>query len=98
MQQPDRIRLGVVGAKGVRANELGEAAGLVRGGAVQWAHLVQRDGHAALRDLPGGFGAGEPAADDVDGLNGCHRPWIPPTAEEVETARLRTKRPAGRGG
>jgi hypothetical protein len=31
------------------------------------AHFVQDDGHASLGDLPGRFGSGEAAADDVDG-------------------------------
>ena len=31
-------------------------------------HFVQHDRHAGLRRLPGGFGAGEAAADDVDGI------------------------------
>ena len=30
------------------------------------AHLVEDDRHARLGELPGGFGACEPAADDVD--------------------------------
>ena len=68
MQQADRIGLGVVGAEGIGADELGEAVGLVRIGAAHRAHLVQDDRHAGLGRLPGGFRAGEAAADDVDGL------------------------------
>ena len=38
------------------------------GGADAGAHLVQDDGDAHGGDLPGGLGAGEAAADDVDGF------------------------------
>ncbi len=50
----------------VAADELGELVGLVRGGGLHGAHLVERAGEAAAGKLPGGFGAGESAADDVD--------------------------------
>jgi hypothetical protein len=39
------------------------------GGALR-AHFMQHDGQAAPGDLPGGFGAGEAAADDMDGAGG----------------------------
>jgi hypothetical protein len=39
-------------------------------GAAHAAHLVQDDGNAGVCDLPRGFGAREPAADDVDGRMG----------------------------
>ena len=73
VQQADGVLLVVVGAEGVRADELGEAAGLVGEGADDGAHLVQDDGNAGLGDLPGGLGAGEAAADDVDGVD--RGPW-----------------------
>ena len=41
----------------------------MRGGPPDRPHLVQDDAEAGAGDLPGGFGAGEAAADDVDGLN-----------------------------
>ena len=69
MQQADRIALGVVRAEGVGADEFGEAVGLVGVGAAHRAHFVQDDRHAGLGRLPGGFRAGEAAADDVDGLH-----------------------------
>ncbi len=73
VQQADRVGVGGIGAEGIGADELGQAFRLVRGGHSDRPHLVQHDGHAAARDLPGRFGPGETAADDVDGLWGrCH--------------------------
>ena len=66
--RPTALVVGVVGAEGVGADQFGQAVGLVRLGAAHGAHLVQDDGHAGLCRLPGGFRAGEAAADDVDGL------------------------------
>ena len=63
-------RLGAL--EGVGADELGEAIGLVRRRAADAAHLVHDDVVAALGELPGGFAAGESAADDVDGLSHSH--------------------------
>ena len=68
VQQADGVVVRVVGAERVRADELGEAVGLVRGGRAQRPHLVQHDRHAGLRELPGGLRAGEAAADDMDRL------------------------------
>ena len=47
------------------------------------AHLVQDDRNAGLGDLPGGFAAGEAAADDVDGAHGglSQRLAAPSTAQ-----------------
>jgi hypothetical protein len=74
MQEADRIRFGVVRAEGVGADELRETVGLVGIGAAHRAHLVEHHGHTGLRDLPGGFGAREPAADDVNGFDLGHAP------------------------
>jgi hypothetical protein len=38
----------------------------MRRGALARAHLVQHDADAGLGDLPGGFRAGQAAADDVN--------------------------------
>jgi hypothetical protein len=65
MQQADGIVLGIVGAERVGADQLGQAIGLVRLGLAHRAHLVERHGHAGLGELPGGFAAGEAAADDM---------------------------------
>ena len=73
MQQADRVVLLVVGAERIRADQFGIAVGLVRGGRAQRPHLMQRDRHAGLRELPGSLGAGEAAADDMDGLVGHRR-------------------------
>jgi hypothetical protein len=72
MQKADRVGLGVVGAERVRADELGKPAGLVRLRRAQGPHLVQHRRHAGLGDLPGGLGAGEATADDMNGLQLCH--------------------------
>ena len=53
MQQADRVVVLVVGAERIRADQLGVAVGLVRGGRAQRAHFMQRDRHAGLRELPG---------------------------------------------
>ena len=66
VQQADGVRLGVVGAEGIGADQLGEAAGLVRRRHHRRPHLVQHDRHARLGELPGGLRAGEAGADDVD--------------------------------
>ena len=70
MQQADGIVRGVVGAERIGADQLGIAVGLVRGGRPLRPHLVQRDRHAGLRELPGGLRAGEAAADDMDRFHG----------------------------
>ena len=68
VEEADGVLLVVVGAEGVGADELGQRAGLVGGRPDRGAHLVQDDRHARLGGLPGGLGAGEAAADDVDGF------------------------------
>ena len=50
--------------EGVTADQLCKTIGLVRGGLDEGPHLVERDGHAPFRQSPGGFRAGETAADD----------------------------------
>ena len=66
MQQADGILLGVVGAKRVGADELREPLGLVGGRRADRTHLMHDHGNAAAGDLPGGLGAGEAPADNVD--------------------------------
>ena len=51
----------------VAADELGEAIGLMGRRHPDGAHLVQRHADAALSERPGGFAAGEAAADHVYG-------------------------------
>src|SRR5665647_1102513 len=70
MQQADRIVVLVVGAEGIRADQLGKAVGLVHRRRAQRPHFVQHDRHAALRELPGSLRAGEAAADDMNGFQG----------------------------
>ena len=66
--RPTALYSAIVGAEGVGADQLRQTLGLVRGGGAHRAHLVQHHRHAGLGDLPGGFGAGEPAADHVNGF------------------------------
>ncbi len=56
-------------------------------------HLVQHHRHAGAGDLPGGFGAGEAAADDVDGLG--HAPRYRGTAGRDQANRNARLREAG---
>ncbi len=92
----DRVVLRVVGAKGIGADELGEALGAVRFGAALRAHFVQNDGNAGLGDLPGRFAAGQAAADDVNGAHGGlvakPRRFVNPAAAR---RRAQRKRPPG---
>ena len=69
MQQADRISGPVVGSERVGADELGQAVGLVGVGAAHGAHFMQDNGNASLGDLPGGFGTGETATDDMNRLD-----------------------------
>ena len=66
VQQADCVVFLVVGAERIRADQFSVAIGLVRGGRAQRPHFMQLDRDAGLRQLPGGFRAGEAAADDVD--------------------------------
>ena len=63
----DGVHLVIVGAEGVGADELRQALRAMGFGHADGPHLVKHDGHAGLGDLPCGFGAGESAADDMDG-------------------------------
>ena len=65
MQEADGVVFLVVGAEGVRADELRERGGLVGRGRAQRTHLVEHDRDAARGDLPSRLGSGKPAADDV---------------------------------
>ena len=66
MQQADGVQLRVIGAERVGADEFRQPLAHMRLGTVMRPHLVQHDGNARLGDLPGGFGTGKAAADDVD--------------------------------
>ena len=67
LEQPGRGGFGLA-LQRVAADQFGEAVGLVRRGGAHGTHFVEDARNAAAGDLPGGFGAGESAADDVDGL------------------------------
>ena len=72
MEQANRVLFVIVRAQRVRADQLGQPIGLVRGGALPAlvgggaAHLRQAHPPPAPRELPGRLGAGETAADDMD--------------------------------
>jgi len=55
MQQADRIVLMVVGAEGIRADELGKTSGQVRLCQFVRPHFVQHDARAGLGGLPCGL-------------------------------------------
>jgi hypothetical protein len=78
MDDADGIVLGIVGAERIRTDEFGEAFGPVRVGAARGTHFVKNATGAGFGDLPGGFAAGEAAADDV---NGFHRASLGPEAQ-----------------
>ena len=63
LQEPDRVG-GIVGAEGIRADELGASVRPVRDGRDARAHLDQPDAVPAPRELPGALRAGEAGADD----------------------------------
>ena len=65
MENSDCVRLGIVGAKGVGADQFGETVRLVRIGPPDRPHLVEYDRNAGLGDLPCGLRAGKAAAYDV---------------------------------
>jgi hypothetical protein len=75
MEKPDSVVGGVVGAKGIRTNEFSIAFRSMRLCHPSRTHLVKNDANASIRCLPGRFGAGKTAADNVNGFRGksaCH--------------------------
>ena len=66
MEYAHRVAIGIVGAEAVGADQLGEMIGVVGGRALDAAHLGEADLTACFCELPGGFGTGEAAADDMD--------------------------------
>src|SRR3954447_5501948 len=67
LEEPMRVRR-LRALERVRADELREPIGLVRGGRANRPHLVHDDVMAALRELPRGFAACETTSDDMYGL------------------------------
>ena len=67
MKETDGAAVGIVGAERVRADQLGELPCFVHGSRTHRAHLMQHHRHAAARDLPGGLGTRQAAADHVNG-------------------------------
>ena len=66
MEEADRVRGRVVRTERVRADELGEPVGLVRGRGADGPHLVEAHVDAGLRELERGLRPCEAAADDRD--------------------------------
>ncbi len=67
VQQAHGIVFPVVRPEGVGTDQLGQAIGVVGIGHNPCpAHLVQHDRHPGLGDLPGGFGTGQAATDNMD--------------------------------
>lgn len=64
-QQPDGV-IQLVAAKRVAAHELGQAVGFVHGRRTHGPHLVNADGNAETRSLPGSLAARKPSPDDVN--------------------------------
>ena len=93
MEQPDRILRVVIRAEAVRADEFGQAVGLMgRRHFAAAAHFRQAHLEAAPGKLPGGFASGEAAADYVDIMGHRARPnacqWLParPSVAECRAA------------
>ena len=75
VKQTHRVLGVVVRTEAVRADQFGEAIGLVcRRHLAAAAHFRQFHAEAALRELPGGFAASEAAADYVDIMGHRARP------------------------
>ncbi len=65
VKEANRVRFRIVGAKRIRAYELGEPLSLVSVGHMHRAHFVDCDRNASLGDLPSGLRASQPATNDV---------------------------------
>src|SRR5690606_16417535 len=76
--------------------ELGQAVRLVGIGAAQGPHLMDDRRDAGLRQLPGGFGAGQSAADDVNGLE-AHEGGDKPRRARMQRTTRRGKNNTRRG-
>ncbi len=67
VEQADRVRLMVIRAEGIRANQLCQTVGLVGKGFLGRPHFVQNNGDVLGGDLVGGFATSQTATDNVDG-------------------------------
>jgi hypothetical protein len=66
MEQADSVAIGIVRAKTVRTDKLGQAVGLMgRGHFSRTPHLRKPHRNALLRKLPSGLGSGEAATDNM---------------------------------
>ncbi|MCY1556868.1 hypothetical protein D9M68_936650 [compost metagenome] len=68
MQEANGVMLVVVRAEAVGTNQFGETVGAVRVGGAHRTHFVNDDLGAGLSRLPCGLGAGETAANDMNGF------------------------------
>ncbi len=76
MEEAHGIAFPVVGSKGIGADEFGAAICPVRLGHPDRPHLMQDHCDATVGSLPGSFGTGESAPDDVEDRF-SHRPLYP---------------------
>ena len=74
VQQADGIHLGIVGAEGIGADELGAAARVVRIGQALRPHFMQHHPAAGSGRLPGSLRTGETRPDDVNDVHVAHGP------------------------
>ena len=86
MQEADGVARPIVGAERVRADELGERAGLVRFRLPHGAHLVQHHWHAGRSELPGCLASGKAAADDMHLSRHGH--WLTPKCAQFNSAPI----------
>jgi hypothetical protein len=58
--------LRIIGAKGIRTDEFGEASSAMRRCLARWPHFMKHGGNASLRNLPGGLATGKAATNHMD--------------------------------
>jgi hypothetical protein len=66
VQNANRARMRIVGAKRIRADEFGKIVRMMCWRHARRPHLVQHDGDVLPRDLPGRLAAGKAAANHMD--------------------------------
>src|SRR3546814_8752960 len=93
VEQPDRVARRIGRTEAVRADQFGEAVGLVRGcHLARAAHLGEADLQARFGKLPRGFRPGETAADDMNvvGTHGLALGIVGKTRSEEHTSEVQS--------